>query len=233
MKPNATPDWLPPGDRVRTLLQMQHHALLMYTSCGWFFDDISGLEAVQVLKYAGRVLDFMDELGLPSARARFLDLLDEAKSNRGGTGAEIYRRFVEDGEPLGAPPPRPEADLERRLSDALEQGRAAGDFGGALKVAEEVLARRAALDWTEPNRIFSEILRHATEEALEGGSVRTVEQLLEWKGRLGLNPNLEAAQDVVYDALKAGRKSSRLQRLTEVVGFAPSLIERFFPAVPA
>jgi alpha-amylase/alpha-mannosidase (GH57 family) len=83
--------------RARTLLEMQHHAMLMYTSCGWFFSDISGIESAQVLKYAGRVLDFMDELELPSPRDRFLEILARAKSNipRMGNGADVYRRFVE------------------------------------------------------------------------------------------------------------------------------------------
>ncbi len=35
---------------------MQRHAQLMYTSCGWFFDDISGIETVQIIAYAARVL---------------------------------------------------------------------------------------------------------------------------------------------------------------------------------
>ena len=35
---------------------MQRHAMLMYTSCGWFFDELSGLETVQVIHYAGRAL---------------------------------------------------------------------------------------------------------------------------------------------------------------------------------
>ena len=35
---------------------MQRHAMLMYTSCGWFFDEISGIETVQVIQYAGRVV---------------------------------------------------------------------------------------------------------------------------------------------------------------------------------
>ena len=39
---------------VLKLLEMQRHAMLMYTSCGWFFDELSGLETVQVLQYAGR-----------------------------------------------------------------------------------------------------------------------------------------------------------------------------------
>lgn len=82
------------------LLEMQRNALLMYSSCGWFFADISGLEAVLVMKYAGRVLDYLEEFELKPARKEFLEILVEAKSNRPrlGTGADIFRRSVE---PLG------------------------------------------------------------------------------------------------------------------------------------
>jgi len=71
--------------------------LLMYTSCGWFFNDISGIEAIQILKYAARAIDLMGQLELPPVRERFLEILSEAQSNRPemGTGAAIYRRFVE------------------------------------------------------------------------------------------------------------------------------------------
>jgi hypothetical protein len=39
--------------------------LLMYTSCGWFFNDISGIETIQILRYAGRAIDLMEQLGCP------------------------------------------------------------------------------------------------------------------------------------------------------------------------
>ena len=83
--------------RALLFLELQRNALLMYTSCGWFFSDISGIEPVQILKYAGRAIDLMDQLGLPSARRRFLETLSQAKSNRPefGNGADIYRRMVE------------------------------------------------------------------------------------------------------------------------------------------
>lgn len=78
-------------------LELQRMLLLMYTSCGWFFNDISGIETIQILKYAGRAIDLMAQLGLPPVREPFLALLSEAKSNRPemGNGADIYRRFVE------------------------------------------------------------------------------------------------------------------------------------------
>jgi alpha-amylase/alpha-mannosidase (GH57 family) len=91
--------WLSSDEQGRALayLELQRMLLLMYTSCGWFFNDISGIETIQILKYAGRALDLMAQLGLPSARARFLEILAEAKSNRPemGTGADIFERLVE------------------------------------------------------------------------------------------------------------------------------------------
>ena len=96
------------------LLELQRHTQLMYTSCGWFFDDISGIETVQIIAYAGRVIQlaaklFTDpalfttaELSIRSAfelEADFLDILARGESNDpdAGTGADVYRRFVNAG----------------------------------------------------------------------------------------------------------------------------------------
>jgi alpha-amylase/alpha-mannosidase (GH57 family) len=91
--------WLSADEQWRALtyLELQRMLLLMYTSCGWFFYDISGIETIQILKYAGRAIDLMEQLGLPSVSERFLEILAEAKSNLTalGSGADIYRRLVE------------------------------------------------------------------------------------------------------------------------------------------
>jgi len=65
---------------------------LMFTSCGWFFSDLAGLETIQVLRYAARVIELMNKLGLDPPTKKFLDLLAEAKSNRPekGNGADIF-----------------------------------------------------------------------------------------------------------------------------------------------
>ena len=78
-----------------TLLEMQHSALLMFTSCGWFFSDLAGIETIQVLRYAARVIDLQNQLGLNPPRKRFLELLAEAISNKPekGTGADIFLRI--------------------------------------------------------------------------------------------------------------------------------------------
>jgi alpha-amylase/alpha-mannosidase (GH57 family) len=91
--------WLQPEEKERalTFLELQRHSMLMYTSCGWFFSDISRIETLQDLEYAGRVLDLMGELGLKSPRASFLEILSEAKSNlpERGNGADIFHRFID------------------------------------------------------------------------------------------------------------------------------------------
>ena len=80
---------------------MQRHALLMYTSCGWFFNDIGGIEPVQILKYACRLSSCWANLGYHRRDSDFLEILAEAKSNRPelGNGADIYRRIVEPTNP--------------------------------------------------------------------------------------------------------------------------------------
>ena len=81
------------------IMEMQRHAQLMYTSCGWFFDDISNIETVQVIAYAGRVLQLAKELfGVQAAALEpaFLARLGEARSNLAGAGdgARIYNEKV-------------------------------------------------------------------------------------------------------------------------------------------
>jgi alpha-amylase/alpha-mannosidase (GH57 family) len=81
---------------VLKLLEMQRHAMLMYTSCGWFFDELSGIETVQVMQYAARVLQLARETAGLDLEAEFLKRLSEAKSNLPelGDGARIYNRWI-------------------------------------------------------------------------------------------------------------------------------------------
>src|SRR6185437_6760945 len=63
------------------LMELQRHAMLMYTSCGWFFDELSGLETVQVIQYAARVVQLFEQTLGPPVESQFLELLAKAKSN--------------------------------------------------------------------------------------------------------------------------------------------------------
>ncbi|HZD94386.1 MAG TPA: DUF3536 domain-containing protein, partial [Candidatus Sulfotelmatobacter sp.] len=78
------------------LLEMQRHAMLMYTSCGWFFDELSGIETVQVIQYAGRVVQLAKETANVDLEPEFLARLAETHSNLPelGDGARIYNMWV-------------------------------------------------------------------------------------------------------------------------------------------
>jgi alpha-amylase/alpha-mannosidase (GH57 family) len=78
------------------LLEMQRQAMLMYTSCGWFFDELSGLETVQVIHYAGRAVELAKEFLGEQIEAQFVEHLRAAKSNLAehGDGAQIYEKWV-------------------------------------------------------------------------------------------------------------------------------------------
>jgi hypothetical protein len=83
------------GEALR-LLDLQRQALRMYTSCGWFFDDVAGLEARQVIRYAARAVEIAEELFREPFEAPFLELLREARGNTAELpdGAAVYERYV-------------------------------------------------------------------------------------------------------------------------------------------
>jgi len=78
------------------LLEMQRHAMFMYTSCGWFFDDISGIEAAQNLRYAARAIQLAEELSEQTIELEFVRRLKKTKSNLPGyqDGAHLYQKKV-------------------------------------------------------------------------------------------------------------------------------------------
>ena len=86
-------------ERAIELMEMQRHAQLMYTSCGWFFDDIGGIESVQIIAYAARALQLAKKLFSQQAEGlepSFLGRIAQAKSNdpSRGDGAQIYKASV-------------------------------------------------------------------------------------------------------------------------------------------
>jgi len=89
---------LSPDEQVRALrlLEMQRHLMLMYTSCGWFFDEPTGTETVQILQYAARAVQLGEQLFGEDREEKFLERLEAVHSNIGefGNGRDIYERFV-------------------------------------------------------------------------------------------------------------------------------------------
>jgi alpha-amylase/alpha-mannosidase (GH57 family) len=78
------------------LLEMQRHALQMYTSCGWFFADLAGLETILILQHAARAIQLAEEITGREIEKKFIEHLSEAKSNlpEMGSGDQVYQRLV-------------------------------------------------------------------------------------------------------------------------------------------
>jgi hypothetical protein len=85
-------------DRARLLLEMQRATLMMYASCGFYFDDIAGLESSLIIRLAAYACDLMKEAGGTPPLAEVMDLLATAKSNQpgAGTGADVFRQMAGD-----------------------------------------------------------------------------------------------------------------------------------------
>ncbi len=81
---------------LKGLLEMQRHALMMFTSCGWFFDDPGGLEAMQILRYAHRAIRIHEQLGGKSLEPFFLDHIDplESMDLNVSDGSRLYAQHV-------------------------------------------------------------------------------------------------------------------------------------------
>nr|WKN36195.1 DUF3536 domain-containing protein [Tunicatimonas sp. TK19036] len=78
------------------LLEIQHHAMLMYTSCGWFFDEVTGIETMQDILYAARALQLAKDVTGTDYEVHFLELLAQAESNIPDhkNAAVAYEKFV-------------------------------------------------------------------------------------------------------------------------------------------
>jgi hypothetical protein len=83
-------------NQVLRLMEMQRNAMFMYTSCGWFFDEVSGIETTQILQYACRAIQLISQTGGTDLEEEFLKRLEEVPSNIPvlENAANVYRRFV-------------------------------------------------------------------------------------------------------------------------------------------
>ena len=91
---SARPVDEPTRSTAHRLLELQRNSMSMFTSCGWFFADVAGIESVQVLRYAARTLDLLDALDQPSPKEEAMAILAGAKSNqpKAGTAADLLAR---------------------------------------------------------------------------------------------------------------------------------------------
>lgn len=78
------------------LLEMERNAMLMYTSCGWFFDDICGIETVRIMQYAARAIQLAKEVDGKDFEPRFKDILEKASTNvkEFANGREAYEALI-------------------------------------------------------------------------------------------------------------------------------------------
>ncbi|HSP93682.1 MAG TPA: DUF3536 domain-containing protein [Thermoanaerobaculia bacterium] len=85
--------------RALDLLEMERCAMSMFTSCGWFFEDPSGLETRQVLRYAARAMELAEELSDERLEEDFLRRLDAVVSNDPAVGSarRIYEEVRDSG----------------------------------------------------------------------------------------------------------------------------------------
>jgi alpha-amylase/alpha-mannosidase (GH57 family) len=84
------------SDTCIKLLEMQKYSMLMFTSCGWFFSDISGIETIQILQYAARAIELAKDVSGTGLEGEFLNRLSEAKSNlnKYKDGRDLYLQEV-------------------------------------------------------------------------------------------------------------------------------------------
>lgn len=80
--------------RALQLLDMQRHALLMYASCAWFFDDLSDIEPLQTVAHAARAIELAGPHQVPRLERLFCNALSRATGNDGATGDVVYERVV-------------------------------------------------------------------------------------------------------------------------------------------
>jgi hypothetical protein len=79
---------------VLKLLETQRNAMFMYTSCGWFFDEVSGIETVQIIQYASKAIQYAEESNGTSLEAGFLEQLEKIPSNVYKNALELYELYV-------------------------------------------------------------------------------------------------------------------------------------------
>ena len=143
------------------LLELQRHLMLMYTSCGWFFDELSGIETVQVIQYAGRAVQLASDVfgDGPSGKdleERFVERLAEAKSNipQKGDGRRIYEESV--------------------LPARVDLNKVAAHYAvtSLFEVAEEAAAGRVANGERPPAQIYAYTVEPADHRLEETGRAR-------------------------------------------------------------
>jgi alpha-amylase/alpha-mannosidase (GH57 family) len=80
--------------RLNRLMEMQRQSMLMFTSCGWFFDEVTGIETLQILQYANRAIHYARQVAGAELHDKFLRRLDATPSNVYQHAGLGYRKEV-------------------------------------------------------------------------------------------------------------------------------------------
>ena len=195
------------------LMEMQRHAMLMYTSCGWFFDEISGIETNQILQYANRTIYYAGQVGGPDLHEAFIRKLEKAPSNVYKNGAISYLKNVA--------PAR--VDLERvgihyAISSLFEEYPEHLEFFNYIAQSEEFSLlsagiRRLAVGRTTVQSKTTKSKKHFSFAVLYLGQQDII-------GNVSLDMSRET-----YDQMEAGIKSAfKNNDLAELIG----LMQEYF-----
>jgi hypothetical protein len=195
--------------RARELLELERDSLRLFTSCAWFFDDISGLEPLQVLRYAARAIRLAGAAGT-AAEPALLARLGEARSNdlSIGTARDIYLEKA-----------RPLADAAIRTAAGFA---AASHFAAAVPrdggaYAIELRGR----DLTLGHRRTGRVHHYTADIVWHGGRHLTVE-VHDPEAHAGTIFRLEDLPERVRTAVSHGIRRTLLERAIE-----PAELTRF------
>lgn len=199
---NALPG-ISEGDKVSVLqlLELQRNCMLMYTSCGWFFDELSGIETVQIICYAARVLQLAEKLlGLKLEKA-FRERLSRAKSNiaERRDGAKIYEQII-----------RPTVIDLKKVAAHFAISSLMADYGESSRIYNfKVETRDYAKMQTGPAGLGTGKIGVASEVTLESGTFEFA--VLHLGGHIFNAGVREFRDDSIYDSMK-GEMLSTFQK---------------------
>ncbi len=144
------------------LLEMQRHALLMFTSCGWFFEEISRPEGTQILRYAGRAIALAAEVAGVDLETEFMEQLAAAPSNVNyDNGAAVYQQLVLTDRV--SPEQVAAAYAIESLIDSQQSGRSRSHYGYHIDCLDYRLQRLGSLSLAIGQvQLLSNVVRDTT-----------------------------------------------------------------------
>jgi alpha-amylase/alpha-mannosidase (GH57 family) len=240
------------GDRLRALelCELQRQRMLMYTSCGWFFDDVSGLETTQILLYAARATELGERIGGRPIAPGLLAKLDRARASSPGapSARDVWERHIPSahadlarlagttalaslfGEEL-APAPAFEVD-EREVHRAkLDDARFAA---GRVEVTSRITGESRSFAWAVVHEGGSSVRGGLREGPFDDAALREPEQLVrafEDDTREALAARLRERFPLAIDSLRVLPLDERIGVVERIVADAVRTAESAYRQV--